>query len=225
MSNARWRRLTEERAGGAKSVLHFDVRGSVAKSTHAGIPWLRFIRQRIGARAHFWPFDGWDIPAGSSAIVEVYPTLWSRDFASEGRTGDQRDASSIVASLSRAEWDGRLGALFKPDLTPTERSLAQVEGWILGVMSNSARNPGPSAAIGGGGAKMRETATPTTKLGYLNKNEQKVVRKTHERGTDHNQWVYVLACGKCGQQYGANGSDIWLRRCPACQGGAPSLSY
>jgi hypothetical protein len=27
MGNARWRRLTEERAGGAKSVFHFDVRG------------------------------------------------------------------------------------------------------------------------------------------------------------------------------------------------------
>ena len=46
--NARWRRLTEERAGSAKSVFHFDVQGSVAKSTHAGIPWLRFIRQRLG---------------------------------------------------------------------------------------------------------------------------------------------------------------------------------
>ena len=46
MGNARWRRLTEDRAGGAKSVFHFDVQGSVAKSTHAGIPWLRFMRQR-----------------------------------------------------------------------------------------------------------------------------------------------------------------------------------
>jgi hypothetical protein len=41
MGNTRWRRLTEERAGGAKSVFHFDVQGSVAKSTHSGIPWLR----------------------------------------------------------------------------------------------------------------------------------------------------------------------------------------
>jgi hypothetical protein len=32
-----WRRLTEKRAGGAKSVFQFDVQGSVAKSTHAGI--------------------------------------------------------------------------------------------------------------------------------------------------------------------------------------------
>jgi hypothetical protein len=36
--NARWRRITELRAGSAKSVFHFDVQGSVAKSTHAGIP-------------------------------------------------------------------------------------------------------------------------------------------------------------------------------------------
>jgi hypothetical protein len=74
--NARWRRLTEERASGAKSVFHFDVQGSVAKSTHAGIPWLRFIRRRLGDRVHFWPFDGWDIPGGRSAVAEVYPSLW-----------------------------------------------------------------------------------------------------------------------------------------------------
>ena len=133
MGNARWRRLTEERAGGAKSVFHFDVQGSVAKSTHAGIPWLRFIRQRLGDRVHFWPFDGWEIPAGRSAIAEVYPSLWSRSFAREGRNGDQHDAYCIAAWLSRADRNGSLAAFLKPDLTPPERTLAQVEGWILGV--------------------------------------------------------------------------------------------
>jgi hypothetical protein len=98
--DARWRRLTETRAGGAKSVFLFDVQVSVAKSTHAGIPWLRYIRERLGTRVHFWPFDGWDIPAGRSAIVEVYPTLWSRSFGHEGRTGDQHDAFTIAASTS-----------------------------------------------------------------------------------------------------------------------------
>jgi len=92
MGNARWRRLTEERAGGAKSVFHFDVQGSVAKSTHAGIPWLRLIRQRLGERLHFWPFDGWDIPAGRSAIAEVYPALWCHGPDRDGRTSDQYDA-------------------------------------------------------------------------------------------------------------------------------------
>jgi hypothetical protein len=131
--NSRWRRLTEERAGGAKSVFHFDVQGSVAKSTHAGIPWLRFIRQRLGDRVHFWPFDGWDVPAGRSAIAEVYPALWSRSFAPDGRTRDQHDAYCIAAWLSRADRSGSLTAFMKPDLTSTERTLAQVEGWILGV--------------------------------------------------------------------------------------------
>jgi hypothetical protein len=133
MGNARWRRLTEERAGSAKSVFHFDVQGSVAKSTHAGIPWLRFIRQRLGAHVYFWPFDGWDIPTGRSAIAEVYPAHWSRSFPKESRTGDQHDAFSIAAWLSRADLDGSLAAFLKPDLTPPERAVAQVEGWILGV--------------------------------------------------------------------------------------------
>ena len=106
--------MTEERAGGANLVFHFDVQGSVAKSTHAGIPWLRFIRQRLGGRVHFWPFDGWDIPAGHSAIAEVYPALWSRGFANEGRTGDQHDAFSIAAWLSRAYRDGSLTAFLNP---------------------------------------------------------------------------------------------------------------
>ena len=41
--------------------LSFHVPGSVAKSTHAGLPWLRYLRQQMGTRVHFWPFDGWVI--------------------------------------------------------------------------------------------------------------------------------------------------------------------
>ena len=133
MGNSRWRRLTEERTGRAKSVFQFDVQGSVAKSTHAGIPWLRYIRQQLGSRVHFWPFDGWDIPTGRSAVAEVYPALWSSTFAREGRTGDQHDAYCIAAWLSRADRNGSLAAFLKPELTPPERTVAQVEGWILGV--------------------------------------------------------------------------------------------
>jgi hypothetical protein len=131
--NARWRRLTEKHAGNAKSVFHFDVQGSVAKSTHAGIPWLRFIRQQLGSRIHFWPFDGWEIPAGRSAVAEVYPSLWSRTFAREGRDSDQHDAFCTAAWLSCADRNGNLAAFLMPDLAPAERTVAQVEGWILGV--------------------------------------------------------------------------------------------
>jgi hypothetical protein len=131
--NIDWRRSVERRVRTAKSVFRFGVNGEVATSTHAGIPWLRFIRQRLGTRAHFWPFDGWDIPTGRSVVTEVYPALWSRSFASADRTGDQHDAYSIAAWLSHADRDDSLAAFLKPDLTPSERAVAQVEGWILGV--------------------------------------------------------------------------------------------
>lgn len=130
---AHWRRLTEKRAG-AKSVFHFDVPGSVAKSTHAGLPWLRFIRKKVGSRVHFWPFDGWDIPTGQSALVEVYPSLWSKSFSSKGRTQDQQDAYATAAWLRQADLDGNLNKFLKPSLLQGEYSEAEVEGWILGIM-------------------------------------------------------------------------------------------
>jgi hypothetical protein len=105
----------------------------VAKSTHAGIPWLLYIRRQLGDRVHFWPFDGWQIPAGRSAVAEVYPALWKRDFPSEGRTADQHDAYCVAAWLRQADLDGRLPGFLTPKLTAPERALAEVEGWILGV--------------------------------------------------------------------------------------------
>lgn len=128
----RWRRIAEQRAG-AKSVFHFDVPGSVAKATHAGLPWLRHLRQRLGERLHCWPFDGWDIPAGKSALAEVYPSLWRGNFPREDRTPDQHDAWVAAAWLRQADADGSLGHFLKPALAPWEAAVAQVEGWILGV--------------------------------------------------------------------------------------------
>ncbi|CAA6603761.1 conserved hypothetical protein [Rhodospirillaceae bacterium LM-1] len=133
MGNLRWRRLTEERSGSAKSVFHFDVQGSVAKSTHSGLPWLRYIRNQLGSLVHFWPFDGWTISAGRSVVAEVYPRLWSSQFPRQDRTSDQHDAYSVAAWLSQADRNGTLVDFFNPALTPPERTVAQVEGWILGV--------------------------------------------------------------------------------------------
>lgn len=127
----RWRRLTEERAGRPKSVFHFHAPGSVAKASHAGIPWLRFIRARTKDRVHFWPFDGWTIPAGRSAIAETYPP--TRKLAREERDGSQHAAFSIAAALSIADRSGSLDSFLHPELTPPERTVAQVEGWILGA--------------------------------------------------------------------------------------------
>ncbi|MGA8220734.1 MAG: hypothetical protein WB780_03705 [Candidatus Acidiferrales bacterium] len=132
--NPRWRRLTELRARTAKSVFHFDVKGAVAKSTHAGIPWLRYIRQHAKDHVHFWPFDGWSVPPNSSVLAETYPALWSRTFPIAGRTPDQHDAFSITEWLRRTDCDGSLERYFNPDLGPNDRKAAEIEGWILGVV-------------------------------------------------------------------------------------------
>jgi hypothetical protein len=129
----KWRRLTEIRARAAKSVFFFDVHGSVAKSTHSGLPWLRHLRRHLGTRVHFWPFDGWKPPAGCSMAAEVYPSLWRRNFAAESRTGDQHDAYSVAAWMREADRDRGIRGFFEPDLTGNERAIAAIEGWILGV--------------------------------------------------------------------------------------------
>lgn len=61
----------------------------------------------------------------------------------------------------------------------------------------------------------------STDVGYINKNNQKNNGKSDERGSDHGQWFYNMECLNCGHVYKANGSDIWLRKCPNCQGGRP----
>lgn len=132
MGLSRWRRLTEERCR-AKSVFHFDVQGSVAKSTHAGLPWLLYLRRQLGKRAHFWPFDGWNPLPQTSVIAEIYPALWSRSFPNEGRNGHQQDAYSIARWMQERDLAGELCAEFEPTLSPPVRAVAQVEGWILGV--------------------------------------------------------------------------------------------
>ena len=66
----------------------------------------------------------------------------------------------------------------------------------------------------------------TTEIGFTNRNNQTVVRKTNLPGTDHNQKIYVLRCNACERphEYGANGADIFERRCPE-RGGAPGLKF
>lgn len=130
--SSRWRRLTEERCR-AKSVFHFDVQGSVAKASHAGIPWLRYLRQQLGPRLHCWPFDGWQPPMGRSVIAEVYPALWSRTFPREVRNSHQHDAYGVVRWMQQNDALNVLPEFFSPELRPHERTVAQVEGWILGV--------------------------------------------------------------------------------------------
>lgn len=60
----------------------------------------------------------------------------------------------------------------------------------------------------------------STAVGYINRNNQINLGRTQERGTDHGQWLYRMRCEHCQTEYNANGSDIFQKKCPACQGGA-----
>ncbi len=134
MGENTWLRLTERWTATAKSVFLFDVQGSVAKSTFAGLPWLLYLRNWCKPPIHFWPFDGWEVPAGKSVVAEVYPSLWTRRFPKDGRDGDEQAAYAAAAWLQRADQNGTLGSYFNPPLTPEERRIARIEGWILGVV-------------------------------------------------------------------------------------------
>jgi predicted thioredoxin/glutaredoxin len=60
--------------------------------------------------------------------------LWNRQFPQvEGRTADQHDAWVVAEWLRAADIDGRLALALSPQLDASERSVAEIEGWILGV--------------------------------------------------------------------------------------------
>ena len=128
-------RLCELWTATAKSVFQFDVQGTVSKSTHAGLPWLLWLREAptLQGKVHFWPFDGFDIPVGKSVIAEVYPSLYRRRYPKDGRTADEHDAFSVAGWMRDADRHGVLDKYFTPPLTSPERNQVKLEGWILGV--------------------------------------------------------------------------------------------
>lgn len=133
--NSRWRRLTEMNCK-AKSVFHFDVTGSVAKSTHSGIPWLRYIRMHTKDHVHFWPFDGWKVPEAKSVVAEVYPALWNNTYPREDRDPHQHDAFCVAETLRRLDQDSAIQPFFVPGLDEGQMHCAAIEGWILGLRPN-----------------------------------------------------------------------------------------
>ena len=98
-----------------------------------GIPWLRRIREEVGDRVHFWPFDGWSPAADKAVIAEVYPSILRKRYAAENRTPDEHDAYSVARWLAESAARGILEHYFNPPLTLQERAVAGKEGWILGV--------------------------------------------------------------------------------------------
>jgi hypothetical protein len=70
-------------------------------------------------------------------------------------------------------------------------------------------------------------STLTTTVGFINRNNQRVHGHRGMSGNDHVAYSYKLEClhSGCGEVYGANGTDIFQRKCPRCQGGKPGIPF
>jgi hypothetical protein len=73
----------------------------------------------------------------------------------------------------------------------------------------------------------RSGTTDTTQIGYINQNLQRCAGTRGVAGTDHGQVAYRMECEApdCGHVYGANGTDVFQRKCPYCQGGKPGIEF
>lgn len=125
-------RLTGQWTAFPKSVFQWDIQDSLAKSTHAGLPWLDYLR-RARDRVHVWPFDGWEVPRGKSMVAEVRPARLRHRYRKEGLAQQEQDAYAICSWLQDRDQGGLLHAYFTPPLKDAERERASLEGWILGV--------------------------------------------------------------------------------------------
>ena len=67
--------------------------------------------------------------------------------------------------------------------------------------------------------------TPTTQIGYVNRNNQRCEGHRRREGTDHCATAYKMVCQNCDNVYGANGQDVFQRKCPHCQDGEPGIPY
>jgi hypothetical protein len=220
--------------------------GSVGSQALLGIPHVAALRNDavLSPVSRVWPFETGlgalpGRPKRDYLIVhtEIYPSLLPIQPAA-GEVKDAVQVRTMAAHFATLDDAGELSTLFAGPayLTPGDRKrVEQEEGWTLGVLSGQqvqprlalqplAVPPSTHTAVTGT-PRHRGGSGLTTAPGYRNRNGQTVLRSTGFAGTDHGQSVYVLQCGGCRHEYGANGSDIFQRRCPVCQGGKPGFVY
>lgn len=242
-------RLAEKRLtdiGNMQPIWKLYGNGSVGSQVLLGIPHLTALRNDavLSPVSRVWPFETGLValpsrPKRDYLIVhaEIYPSLLPiQPFA--GEVKDAVQVRMMAAHFAALDDAGNLSTLFAGPayLTPEYReTVEREEGWTLGVLSRQQMQPRlalqplptpPSTPTTlTGTLRHRAGSGRTTAPGYHNRNGQTVLRSTRLAGTDHGQSVYVLQCSRCRHEYGANGSDIFQRRCPACQGGKPGLVY
>lgn len=62
----------------------------------------------------------------------------------------------------------------------------------------------------------KEKTGKTLVKGYVNRNNQENYGCLNKPGKHYNQTAYLLHCNECGYEYGANGCDVAIRKCPRC---------
>ena len=125
-------------------MFHFDVPGQVAQSTHAGLPWLRFIRSGLGGQVHFWPFDGREVSEGRPAIADGLPEMRDGIERSWWTDVEPDEAVSELASLREAVYGATWGYL-PPGGPPSGARLRSIAGGPIGpAMAPSVSESPPS---------------------------------------------------------------------------------
>lgn len=82
-------------------------------------------------------FDGYDIVCLQEVAEENfdrYNAAFGPKFQSDDRKTDPPDAYSVARWLTESDERGFLDPYFYPPLTDKERKVADLEGWILGIM-------------------------------------------------------------------------------------------
>jgi hypothetical protein len=74
------------------------------------------------------------VPRGKSVITEIYPSIFKNRFPRQDRSADQQDAYCVARWFTETDERGLLDQYFQPALTDEERELANLEGWILGIL-------------------------------------------------------------------------------------------
>jgi hypothetical protein len=113
--------------------------GSVGSQSLTAIPLLHRLRRRAAPRVRVWPFDTGlvDDPTCSDRAAVVVAEVWPSAVEVDPALHPVRDAAQVTAlaiRLDALDADGRLGALFAPQvLDHVVDDVLQEEGWVLGV--------------------------------------------------------------------------------------------
>lgn len=129
--------LRSTRAGRPQSAWKLAYTGSVGSQLITGMAHLDRVASTFPDRVRFWPFETGFEPFWASSphvivIGEMYPALSMSSAGPEHRASPIRDQSEVICArdtLLETTVNGTLGSL------PTDRvrTMAMIEGWILGV--------------------------------------------------------------------------------------------